>query len=749
MSSRLIPLLCALSLAACGGSSSSQSTTDIASDASARVQPRHQLANQCYLVKHQASGEFLHTTPAGMLASVTDSSAATAFFMRPTRLGHYVFYDSASRFLSLRAAGEDVAVLADGTVSQIGRTVEGVGDFIDLNPEIHPVADAVDMIGELLTGQGKPLGDAIRVSSGRQLGAYSQPDDSAEWKIDGAQDAFTVTNVVTGEGLLSAQGGHQFAFVPATGCQEFPEAELNATGTPFSGTNPDGTVFGYAETHMHLGGTELFGGRLGYGKPFHKFGIEHALGDCAENHGPTGDLALVDVVVNPNQGPPAHDTVGWPTFADWPSYGGQIHHQTYHMWLKRAWMGGLRLMVNHLVANEGLCLLWPLKGTDCNEMETLELQRQQAFALEDYIDAQAGGPGKGFFRIVTSSGQAREVIERGQMAVVLGTENEKIFDCGEFLDRPDCSQESIERDLADWYDRGIRAIFPVHLVDNAFSGSRINEDPALNVLYSLANTVDTGHPYATVGCEGPDNLAPGEATLESRSIFDTVLLLFTNPPPAPPLTGCQRNARGLTPLGAFFVNRLIDYGVWIETDHIGVLGRNGILDIAMQRGAPVFSGHTGEVSAQVRDSDRILQSGGIISQLPDSTSTDAIAFINDLVALHTELFGNADSVASGLGSDINGLHIQARPREDVGEKPLVYPFTSFDGQVRFDRQVSGQRVYDMNTDGVAHYGLLPDYLADMQLQPGGERALQVIFRSAEAYLQRWQRVERLRTVSRP
>lgn len=335
------------------------------------------------------------------------------------------------------------------------------------------------------------------------------------------------------------------------------------------------------------------------------------------------------------------------------------------------------------------------------------------------------------------------------MAVVLGTENEKIFDCGEFLDRPDCSQESIERDLADWYDRGIRAIFPVHLVDNAFSGSRINEDPALNVLYSLANTVDTGHPYATVGCEGPDNLAPGEATLESRSIFDTVLLLFTNPPPAPPLTGCQRNARGLTPLGAFFVNRLIDYGVWIETDHIGVLGRNGILDIAMQRGAPVFSGHTGEVSAQVRDSDRILQSGGIISQLPDSTSTDAIAFINDLVALHTELFGNADSVASGLGSDINGLHIQARPREDVGEKPLVYPFTSFDGQVRFDRQVSGQRVYDMNTDGVAHYGLLPDYLADMQLQPGGERALQVIFRSAEAYLQRWQRVERLRTVSRP
>lgn len=36
----------------------------------------------------------------------------------------------------------------------------------------------------------------------------------------------------------------------------------------------------------------------------------------------------------------------------------------------------------------------------------------------------------------------------------------------------------------------------------------------------------------------------------------------------------------------------------------------------------------------------------------------------------------------------------------------------------FDRQRSGERVYDLDADGVAHYGLYADLLADMQEQTG-------------------------------
>ena len=61
------------------------------------------------------------------------------------------------------------------------------------------------------------------------------------------------------------------------------------------------------------------------------------------------------------------------------------------------------------------------------------------------------------------------------------------------------------------------------------------------------------------------------------------------------------------------------------------------------------------------------------------------------------------------------------------------------GKVRFGRQRTGERSYDLNRDGVAHYGLFPDLLAVAQRRPDGGRALRLLFRSAEAYLETWSR----------
>ncbi len=707
--------------------------------AKAPAAPRYRLANGCYAVTDE-TGARLVALEDGALALVRgDGPDATPFRMRPTALGRYVFFDPQGRYLTLAARAEDLAGGVDGLVSQLGFTVSGAGDLLELNPTVGPASDLINSLGDVVVGLGGTLAGVL-VAGPRSLVMQSQPVDGSEWTLREAGRMFVVDSTLTGEPLTVYLGGNAFRFSPAADCRPYPEAELNASGTPFSGTQADGTVFGYAETHMHLGGTEMFGGKLGYGRPFHKFGIPHALGDCAEHHGPGGVLGLLDTAVDPEQGLPPHATAGWPTFPDWPSWGSQIHHQTYHRWLERAWMGGLRLMVNHLVSNEGLCLLWPVKGTDCNEMENIELQRQLTLELQDYIDAQAGGPGKGFFRIVYSPQEARQVIEAGQMAVILGTENEKIFNCGEFLDQPDCSVTDIDRELDRWWDRGIRAIFPIHLVDNAFGGARLTDDPFLFQLYNAANLVDTGHPFAGIPCEAPDSLAPGEAQTGSRGIFDTVLTLFLQPQPLPPLTGCRRNGRGLTPLGEYFVQRLIDRGIMIETDHTGVLARNRIFDIAEARGVPVFSGHTGVISIPEKDSDRILQTGGIISNLPDDPSPVTVAFIQDLEALYREIHGSTAGLSTGLGSDINGIHNQPPPRDDAGTRPLTYPFRSFDGQVVFERQVTGERMFDLNVDGVAHYGLYPDYIADMRMQPGGEAALGYLFRSAEGYLQAWQRV---------
>jgi hypothetical protein len=91
----------------------------------------------------------------------------------------------------------------------------------------------------------------------------------------------------------------------------------------------------------------------------------------------------------------------------------------------------------------------------------------------------------------------------------------------------------------------------------------------------------------------------------------------------------------------------------------------------------------------------------------------------------------------GYGSDQNGLSSQPHPRE--GANPVQYPFKSFDGRVTFERQRSGVREFDITKDGVAHYGLFPDWWEDIR-RVGGDAAVKDMARGAEAYLQAWERV---------
>ena len=62
----------------------------------------------------------------------------------------------------------------------------------------------------------------------------------------------------------------------------------------------------------------------------------------------------------------------------------------------------------------------------------------------------------------------------------------------------------------------------------------------------------------------------------------------------------------------------------------------------------------------------------------------------------------------GYGSDNNGLGAQpgAACRSNARTRS-TYPYTTFDGGTMMDRQRSGTRMYDVNVDGVAHYGTVP------------------------------------------
>jgi hypothetical protein len=89
----------------------------------------------------------------------------------------------------------------------------------------------------------------------------------------------------------------------------------------------------------------------------------------------------------------------------------------------------------------------------------------------------------------------------------------------------------------------------------------------------------------------------------------------------------------------------------------------------------------------------------------------------------------------GYGADLGGLSEQPGTGADGG---ITYPFKSLDGRVTFERQRTGERTFDYNKDGVAHYGLYADWLADLR-RVGGDPLVKDLWNGAEAYLEMWER----------
>ena len=73
------------------------------------------------------------------------------------------------------------------------------------------------------------------------------------------------------------------------------------------------------------------------------------------------------------------------------------------------------------------------------------------------------------------------------MAVVLGVEYNKLFDCGR--NDKKCDQAYVDSELDKIYDLGIRSVFPVHRHDNAFGGAKAG---GIEWMY-LSNKLDSGY----------------------------------------------------------------------------------------------------------------------------------------------------------------------------------------------------------------------------------------------------------------
>ncbi len=651
-------------------------------------QDRYAMASGCYALQ-APSQQWVRRSGDGYAATAGRRGGGEPFHFQATDLGKYLLYGTAADFLA-----QDSTPLLGGDA-----------------------ATSADAAGE-----------------------------SADWTVRRSGTAYTFTLRSSGAALAVADDGTlvlaekpaEFDLHTTTGCAKWPEVRDSMSGRTFRGVSKIQETRGYVDAHTHGMAFEFLGGEAHCGRPWHPYGVTYALQDCEDHTASNGCGNPLESVLS---GQPCHDPVGWPTFKDWPAPHSLTHEGTYYKWMERAWRGGLRVFSNLLVENNKLCELYPLKKNSCDDMDSIRLQAHDMRLFQRYIDAQYGGPGKGWYRIVTNPFQARRVINQGKLAVIMGIETSIPFKCTMKVDVPACDEASIDKQLAEVHKMGVRQMELVNKFDNALAGVA-GDNGEVGVLVNNANFLETGSYWAMEHCdpeaEGVHDkeqyAAPEIDRGQQDAMFGAIYQLFGPEQVAPVYDSpAHCNRRGLTDLGKHLISQMAKRGMVFDPDHMSVSARKSALDLLESIDYPgVVSSHSWSTPDAY---PRIYRLGGTVMPY----AGDSTGFV-DKWRQHLAWADPRYYFGFGYGADINGLGAQGDPRGADVANPVTYPFKALGG-VTVRKQRSGKRVYDINVDGVAHYGLYPDWMEDLRKVAGadGDAISADMARGAEAYLQMWER----------
>ncbi len=236
-------------------------------------------------------------------------------------------------------------------------------------------------------------------------------------------------------------------------------------------------VWGFAELHAHPASHLAFGARPdGTGGPFWGApgqalaGADPAsLPACApdKHDGTDADLVrhgtrqAIVAQIGALTGLP-HQRGGAPDFEGWPHALSLLHQQMHIAWIRRAYDGGLRLLVASVTDNQLLAQMWNvgLNTTSSPLPRDDGFEYASAVRQLDFITAQVRANAD-WMQLVKTPSEARSAIEADKLAVVLALEMDTL-DADEILRLYD--------------SHGVRLVTPVHLVDNGFGGAAVYID---------------------------------------------------------------------------------------------------------------------------------------------------------------------------------------------------------------------------------------------------------------------------------
>ena len=695
-------------------------------------------ANGCFSLR---SGDvYLAANGAAAFSFGADKAGAARFVMRAADLGTYLFYDQDGGYL----------VADDGPLLRQTK----------LDSDVTLIDDAY--------------------ISGAEWTLETSVVDWSQYQLRNRRN-----DLLLGTEALAAEGA-PVTFEPASDCKAYPELSLDATGKVTRTMFDDGDLYGIVDTHSHVHSNYAFGGGgLFHGGAYHRLGVEHALPDCSISHGEMGrkdffgyifdqtgnaqpDLAsLLPDLVAKQLAVDNHATAGYPDFTEWPSGPKRSTHQTqYYLWLQRAYLAGLRLEVLHATTNAIICDFMIGEGIQesrygCDDMTAVDRIIDESYAMERYIDAQSGGPGLGWFRVVHTPAEARTVIAAGKLAVVLGIETSNLFDCKltPQAGDPTCDEAYIESQLDHYYDLGVRAIFPVHKYDNKFTPG--DGDRAF---IELGNFSNSGHwSNFTLDCPDPQvgGFDKGDVNFGGlnapRDVYDspapvdnskfpsaplTTTAMYLGKITEPPLVGPYCQNATLTPLGEHMISQMMARGMIIEVDHLPQWSYVRAYELLQAAKYPASGSHG-------RNNDGVLyELGGVSKTGFDVCRGDApgqtVQAFKDKIQLIKDKGGYP---AEGFGFDLNGFAGARGPRFGDGvcpapqTDPVTYPFASYADDIEFSQPMVGNRKLDFNTEGLVHIGLLPELIEDARRDAVDEADIEPLFRSAEGYIRMWELAE--------
>ncbi len=455
-------------------------------------------------------------------------------------------------------------------------------------------------------------------------------------------------------------------------------------------------------------------------------------------------------------------------FTHWPRWNDMTHQKMWVNWLEMAYQSGLRVMValahNNKVMSE--IIAYNDKGTPKDDANSATLQVKE---IIDFVNRH-----RAFMEVAYTSADLYRIVKSNKLAVVPGIE---VDFTGNFtLDMVDnaVNQRKVEDELNRLYTDGVRYIFPIHLSDNAFGGTAIYED-LMNVMQKIATgtfwkiecskpsdsithkfemginrnittALQAGLPLAPALLEGLTHLLPLPPGIKEAAqpilsgiiagmvpltpAMQAALTVVPDAPPSCAGTTGHRNARGLTPLGVFAIKKMMQKGMLIDVDHMSQYAVDSTLQIASRFRYPVNSGHTGvrpasENQRTFRQLNTITELGGLFGV--GWSGQHAKNWV-DNYKLGLKGMRNRGVC---IGSDINSIVFTPKPRPGSN---VQYTTTGFPAPASYGH------TWNYNTDGVAHYGMLRDFVRDIR-NMGNAAELNVLFSSANEFHNMWKKCE--------